>query len=83
VVQYLQPGPGAEPQSPPAGSGLSPALPQHMHHHSEALLARVQQTALPSRTDNGQGMAVLTAEQLRQQMRTQIADLLLDDDDGG
>lgn len=62
---------------------MSPALPQHMNRRSEALLARVRQTAPVSRTDNAQGMAVLTAEQLRQRMRTQIADLLLDEDDGG
>jgi hypothetical protein len=75
VVQHLQ--------SSPAEKGLSPALPQHMYHRSEALLARVRQTVPFSGTDNAQGMEGLTAEQLRQRMRTQIADLLLDDDDGG
>ena len=83
VTQHLQPSPGAELQSSPAGSGLSPALPQHMNHRSEALLARVRQTAPVSMTGNAHGMALLTAEQLRQRMRSQIADLLLDDDDGG
>lgn len=83
MVQHIQPDLGAGFKSSTDGTDSCQALPQHVKQHSVALFTAVRQAAPSSSADNAQGVALLEPEQLRQHMRLQIADLLLDDDDDG
>ena len=75
MIQHLEPGPGATFNTSGGDAAVSPMLPEHVADRSKALLATVRQGAL----SNAQGPL---AEQLRQRMRVQIGDLLLDEEGG-
>lgn len=83
MLAHLQPSPATGPDSLPAAeSAPSPSLPQHVQRHSEVLQAAARRAARGSATD-AQSSCGLTPDQLQRRMRRSIADLLLDEDEGG
>ena len=74
VVCFLHPRPAGN------GGAASPALPDSMLSHRDALLAAALQAVQSADSGEAGGGSGLTAEQLRRRMRASLADLLLDDD---